>query len=117
MAGGMSQDADKIKVSQTLNLAAKLSDGAKLYIPSVGEQMMTSQESNNSMSVLSSSNTNGININQASASELEALPGIGKVAADKIIKNRPYQNISELVEKKVIGGSVFEKIKTKISIY
>lgn len=118
-AGGLAPNADRLRVSQTINLAAKLTDGTKLYIPTTGEQFMTSQSIQNGVEQTSvmGANTGTMNINQASESELDSLPGIGEITAGKIIKNRPYQSINELVEKKVIGASVFEKIKGKISIY
>lgn len=118
-AGGMSDKADRLRVSQTINLAAKVNDGAKLYIPSLGEAQVTSQgvvkSSFDTSSDVSTAAT--ININQASETELDTLPGIGQVTAEKIIANRPYQTIAELTQKKVVGTSVFEKIKDKISVY
>lgn len=120
MAGGISDNADRLRVAQTLNLAAKLSDGAKIYIPALGEQQVTAEEVSQSMSANDSQSItvgNGININQASESELDTLPGVGKVTVEKIIANRPYESINELTQKKVVGASVFEKIKDKISTY
>lgn len=110
-AGGLSDTADTTRIAQTINLAAKATDGMKLYIPSVGETV-----------VIPASNSEGgtseqININSASSSELESLPGIGEVTAGKIIDNRPYGAIEELLEKKVVGNSVFEKIKSDIVAY
>lgn len=118
-AGGLSANADWLRVSQTINLAAKLTDGTKLYIPTTGEQFMTSQDIQNGgeQTSVMVANAGTININQASENELDSLPGIGEITAGKIIKNRPYQSINELVEKKVVGTNVFEKIKDKISIY
>jgi DNA uptake protein ComE-like DNA-binding protein len=55
-----------------------------------------------------------VNINSASVGELDMLPGIGKATADKIIGNRPYGSIDELVGKKIVGEKVFEEIKEKI---
>ena len=61
--------------------------------------------------------TKMVNINTASETELDALPGVGPVTAQKIISNRPYQKIDDLVSKKAVGASVFSKIKDQISIY
>jgi competence protein ComEA len=109
-AGGMSGNADRKTISKNLNLASKLSDGAKIYIPYNGESVLVAGQG----SVLGSQ-TNMVNINQANESELENLPGIGVVTAGKIISNRPYGSIDELVQKKVIGEKVFEKIKDMIT--
>jgi len=119
-AGGMSKDADRTKVSQTLNLASSLADGGKLYIPTVGEQMVpsggTSTTSSGTSNSVLGTQTKVININTASSSELDALPGVGPVTAQKIIDNRPYQSTQELVSKKAVGQSEFEKIKDSVSV-
>ena len=108
-SGGLQQRADRTFVSKNLNLAAKLADGTKLYIPFQEEVLPSIQGA--------SSTTNRININTASLSELEALPRIGQITAQKIINNRPYGSIEELVQKKAVGQSVFDQIKESISVY
>ena len=55
-----------------------------------------------------------LDINSASKSELDALPGIGSARADAIIKGRPYKGKDELVQKKVVPQSVYDAIKDKI---
>ena len=55
------------------------------------------------------------NINTASATELDKVPQIGKSRAAKIIKMRPYKTTDELVSKKVLPMSVYNKIKTQIT--
>lgn len=124
-AGGLSSEANRQWVAKNLNLAAKLTDGGKIYIPFVGEGIKgrteVSKVSNGDNSKVESgtvgSLTGLININTASESELDTLPGIGPVTAGKIIQNRPYGTIDELLSKKVITSKVFEKIKEKISVY
>lgn len=114
-ASGLASDADREWVAKNLNQAARIQDGAKIYIPKYGESSSVSSGQEVSAGLVSASGS--ININSASQSELESLPGIGPVTAGKIIDNRPYSAIDELRTKKVVGQSVFEKIKDKISIY
>ena len=55
-----------------------------------------------------------IDINSASAEELQKLPGIGEALSKKIVENRPYKRKDELVQKKVIPGPTYEKIKDPV---
>lgn len=120
-AGGFSDQAHKQFVSKSLNLATKLTDGQKIYIPFEGEIASVAP-----VAVLAASATTGsnptsqssgvINLNTASQSELESLTGIGPVTAAKIINARPYATVGELLSKKVVSKSVYEKIKAEVGI-
>ena len=111
-AGGFSEAANKEFISKSLNLAQKLSDGMKIYIPFEGEAGGVSS------GLVSGTNPQSqVNINMASQSELEALPGIGLVTASKIISGRPYQKIEDLLNQKIVSKSTFEKIKGSIVIF
>lgn len=108
-AGGLAAEADQEYVQRYINLALIVEDGDKLYFPEVNDQIngggaATSREA-------------GININTATAEELEALSGIGQARAEAIIAGRPYQKTEELVEKKILPLSVYEKIKEKMMVY
>ena len=121
-AGGISINADRDWVERTLNRAAKVSDGLKIYIPPVDNQSVGSSANNSlgyqSASSVFSVNTGSlININSGSQGELESLPGIGPVYAQSIIDHRPYSNIEELVTKGALKKNVYEKIKELVSVY
>lgn len=110
-AGGLAGEADRDWVSQNLNLAAKLTDGAKLYVPFREDsgKVGPSQNKGPTFSDL-------ININSASLAELDTLWGVGPATAQKIIDGRPYSKIEELLEKKIVKTNVYEAIKDQITV-
>lgn len=111
-AGGVSEDADL----RTINLAAVVRDGQKIYIPRVGERMLESTENN-----WSPNEKDKLDLNSASASSLEELDGIGVKTAEKIIAYREehggFRNVEELMQVSGIGAKTFEGLKDKITVY
>lgn len=128
MAGGSTEEADLSKV----NLAYTLSDGQKVYIPKVGEEISGQNEFSEYISSGFGNNDvvedkNGIaiggekvNINTAKQTELETLPGIGPSTAQKIIdyrtKNGLFEAIEDIQNVKGIGDGKFEEIKDNICV-
>lgn len=110
--GGLLEDADLTNI----NLAYVLEDGEKIYIPHKGEEVLdtsTSYTTNNSAS-------NKININRASQTELETIPGIGPSTALKIInyrnENGKFNSIEDIKNVSGIGDSKFNNIKEYITV-
>lgn len=114
-AGGIAEDANIEFVSKSLNLAQKMSDGSKVYIPFEGESSGGVQGGAVAGATVNSSGQ--VNINTSSQAELESLPGIGPVTASKITNGRPYLAIEELLNKKIVGKAVYEKIKDLIVVH
>lgn len=112
---GLSDDVDLLYFIRNFNQARILSDQEKIYIPSNWEAW-SGLFDQSSTQTSTSSNQNLIDVNNASQEELEELPGIGEVTAEKIMVNRPYQTIEELSERKIVGQSVFEKIRDHITV-
>lgn len=96
-AGGFSEDVNTDAVARLVNLSQKLTDGAKVYIPALNDKLP--------------SVAGKIGINSASQSELESMPGVGPVTAGNILNNRPYSSVEELLTKKLVSKSVYDKIK------
>lgn len=110
-AGGVTEAADLTYFSKTINLAQKISDGMKVYIP-------RAQEAGPSGTTLGALAQNSlININNASLGELDKLPGVGEVTAQKIIDKRPYGSIEELLIKKAVSKAVYERIKDQVTVW
>ncbi len=112
-AGGLTEEAD----TSSINQAEMIEDGSKIYIPSVSEKEAdTGSEHRSGIDDKSGS----ININTADADELQSIPGIGPVTAEKIIDyrktNGPFTNIEDLKLINGIGDKTFEKMKDKVSI-
>ena len=55
-----------------------------------------------------------VDINSASQSQLEALPGVGKDYCHHIIMGRPYENTEQLVEREILPQETYDKIKDRI---
>ena len=55
-----------------------------------------------------------LDLNTATEQELAALPGIGDVRSKAIVKGRPYKGKDELVERKILTQSVYNKIKDQV---
>ena len=122
LAGGFSGVADRVWTDKYLNRAAKLTDGQKVFIPSTNEHSEVLSAKNEggyqtTSSSFSSDSSNMININIASASELDSLPGIGPTYAQKIIEHRPYSKPEDLVSSGAITQTLYEKIKNGITVY
>jgi competence protein ComEA len=121
-SGGLSEDADQEWVERFINRAAILSDGLKVYIPKLNKQtegLTANQEGlyQTDTSVLGSEGSTIVNINTATQSELEELWGIGPVYAQKIIEQRPYSSIEELLEKSVVKSNVYERNRDMMTVH
>jgi len=114
LAGGPTESANMLAI----NLAAAVSDGMQITIPSLSD-------SNQSVSATaSSSGTQGgstlVNINTANADQLVSLPGIGEATAQKIIADRtangPFKSVDDLTRVSGIGEKRLESLRGLICV-
>ena len=108
-AGGLKNNA----AADYLNLAAQLSDGEKITVPTKKEAKALDKDDDSDESHL-------VNINTAAKEELMTLPGIGESKADAIIayrqENGGYRNIEELMQISGIKEGVYSKISEYITV-
>ena len=115
-AGGTTADANMDQV----NLAYKVQDGQKIYIPNINEEEYEITEDMEGIQNIYETNSDIININTATQTELELLPGIGPSTASKIIKyreeNGEFKTIDDIKNVSGIGDAKFESIKDQITV-
>jgi len=117
-AGGFVADADK----NSMNLAARVEDAERLDIPYIAGAAPAMQESFTVITegTPSTSNEDLVNINTASAEELDTLPGIGPTTAQNIIayrdENGPFGSIEDIVNVSGIGAATYDGIKDLITV-
>lgn len=113
-AGGPSSRAD----TDAINLATPLADAQQVFVPRKGAPVRRVTESGASADDTARDNT--INVNTASASALETLPGVGPQTAQAIIehrtKNGPFLAVDELLNVRGIGPAKLAAMRAKVRV-
>ena len=109
-AGGYSAEADLAAAAAQVNLAATLRDGQQIVVPVIGTPV-------------GGGSTGGggglVDLNTASADELDALPGIGPVTVEKIVAARgeqPFATLDEMVTRKVLTNAQVDEIRDLVTL-
>lgn len=115
MAGGLKEEADL----DNINLAKKLKDEDKIYIPKIGEEGIFIEASGSISTGEEAAEGGLININTCTKDELVSLPGIGDKTAEKIIDYREdnlFGVVDDIMNVSGIGNKKFEDIKERIIV-
>lgn len=112
-AGGLTADADP----EQINLAERLKDSTHVHVPRRGESFAADAVAANTGDA---AQDGLLDLNTASASDLDGLPGIGQSFADRIIEyrtaNGPFASVEDLQKVKGIGAALFAKIAPLVSV-
>ena len=116
-AGGLKENANL----RDINLAEKVEDGMKIYIPTNDEILDKKEEVlKDKKDTKTKGQNKKVNLNRATQTELETIPGIGPSTAVKILNYRKekgnFRKLEELKEISGIGESKFNKMKDFIEI-
>lgn len=114
-AGGYAPDADLEATARSINLAQPLTDGQQIIVPSLAAAAPAAPTDGAGAAEAGSGGSAGlVDLNTASADELEALPGIGAVTVEKIMAaraERPFMSLEDAVERGVIHNGQLEDIR------
>ena len=113
-AGGLTEDA----AIDEINLAEHVADGQHIHIRRQGESPPSPASPVDNAA--DGSKDGPLNLNTASAADLDSLPGIGQSIADRIVEyrttNGPFQSIEDLQKVKGIGPALFAKLAPLIAV-
>jgi competence protein ComEA len=118
-AGGFSARVDAGRVAAELNLAAALTDGQQVRVPSRDDDPVAAGRGGTGTGEPGGGTGSQIDLNSATQAELEALPGIGPVTAGKIIASRtesPFRTVDELRERGLVGEKTFDAIRALVTV-
>lgn len=125
-AGGYGPRVDAGRAGRELNLAAELHDGDQIRVPSRDDAPMASAGNAGGTTGATGSTGGGsagsagpIDLNHATAGELDTLPGIGPATAAKILASRdgqPFVAVDDLRTRKLVGEKTFDGLKGLVTV-
>jgi competence protein ComEA len=113
-AGGYGASVDVERADRQLNLAAPVADGTEIHVPTRGEAETADPGGDTTPGAPAL-----VNLNTATADELDTLPGVGPATAAKIIAARdagPFTSVDDLLSRKAVGAATLEKLRGLVTV-
>ncbi len=114
-SGGLTTDAD----SDRINLAAKLTDGQRVYVPKKGEAAPPADTTSATGAAGADENAT-VDLNTATVADLDKLPGVGPATAQAIVQyrttNGPFRSVADLAKVKGIGPSKLNDLRPRVRV-
>lgn len=115
-AGGATADGDP----NTLNLAAPLADGDRVAVPVLGAVPVGAGADAGVSNAATGQPSGPVNVNSASAADLEGLPGVGPATAQAIVAHRetngPFASVDDLEEVRGIGPAKLDALRDSVTV-
>ena len=120
-AGGYGPRIDIARATAQLNLAAHVADGDRILVPSRDDPAAPAESSPGNAPAASSApaHSGPVDLNRATADELDALPGVGPVTVAKIIASRTehaFHSVNDLLSRKLVGAAEFAKLHKLVTV-
>lgn len=122
-AGGYSPRVDAGRADRELDLARPVRDGEEIRVPSRDDPSPYPPPAGGSGTGAGGGGSGGaggpIDLNTATAAQLDTLPGIGPATAAKIIASRdeqPFRSVGDLKTRKLVGAATFEKLRELVVV-
>jgi competence protein ComEA len=118
-AGGFAPSVDAAVAARDLNLAARLEDGDRVRVPARGEKPEPAGGGGVAAAPAPEPGDGLVDLNSATAAELEALPAIGPATAAKIIAAREesrFASVDDLRTRKLLGEASMAKVRDLVTV-